>query len=241
MNLWIRYALQSQEENVFDYLLDRMRQTYEEPCATMADFRRRTTKHKGDVFEEFCVLYIQSLEKYDNVWLLKDVPNDVLEKLNLKRRDMGIDIICEKNGKYTAVQAKYKKPTKNGLYNRLSWKACSTFYALVSRTGPWEKYWIITTAKSINRIGKKTYRDKSTCLKSLENIPRNLWWKMSGLRENGLKLGTLEKSEEQKIRDKRVEVFSRERIGPQQLGSRLRISAEEIRQKRLLAFSEKMK
>lgn len=207
---WIRSALYQEQQTVFDYLLDRIRQDYETPCGTLQDFKRKTTKHKGDVFEEFCVLYLQSLQKFDHVWLLKDVPNDILENLGLTRRDMGIDIIAQNGVKFTAVQAKYKKPTKNGLYNRLSWSACSTFYALVSRSGPWEKYWIITTAKGINRIGKKCKKDKSICLSGLKNIKTSLWWKMSGLQENGQQtVSTTQKMTQEQIRQQRLSHFSK--------------------------------
>lgn len=174
---WIRVA---QHQPVpFDVVLEKMREDYETPAPDMLSFRRRTTKHKGDTFEVFCLIYLQSLGKYDDVWLLKDVPNDVLNHLKLKRRDMGIDLIAVRNGKYTAIQAKYKKPTKNGLYNRLSWKACSTFYALASRTGPYERVWVMTTAKSVCRAGTKTRKDYSTCLAGFRAIPKSVWSKMA--------------------------------------------------------------
>jgi predicted helicase len=41
---------------------------------------------------------------YENVWRLEDVPESILEKLSLKRRDMGIDIICQNGDAFSAVQ-----------------------------------------------------------------------------------------------------------------------------------------
>jgi predicted helicase len=55
--------------------------------------------------------------------------------LGLKRQDMGIDLICERNGRYTAVQCKYKKPSGTKSKTIVTWSQLSTFYALVLRTG----------------------------------------------------------------------------------------------------------
>jgi hypothetical protein len=40
---------------------------------------RDNKKIRGDIFEEFCVLYLQHVKKYPRVWLLKDVPDDIIE------------------------------------------------------------------------------------------------------------------------------------------------------------------
>jgi predicted helicase len=83
---------------------------YDAPAHSLTELRSRENKKKrGDIFEEFCTLYLLNIKKYSNVWLLKDVPENILVKLQLKRQDMGIDIIVENNGLYKAVQCKYKK------------------------------------------------------------------------------------------------------------------------------------
>jgi predicted helicase len=57
---------------------------------------RDNKKIRGDVFEEFCVLYLKYARNYTNVWRLEDVPEHILGGLGLKRPDMGIDIVAER-------------------------------------------------------------------------------------------------------------------------------------------------
>jgi hypothetical protein len=142
---------------------------------------RDNKKIRGDVFEDFSVLYLKHVRGYDQVWRLEDVPNHVLGGLGLKRPDMGIDIIAEKNGKYSAVQCKYKKHTTIKPVNILSWKALSTFYALCLRSGPWEKYIVMTNCDYVRHAGKKTPKDLSICLKTFQNTTKEEWTRMCNL------------------------------------------------------------
>ena len=174
------YAIYLQSPpNLFDAFLVKCQSYYETPAHTFTEMRNRDNKKiRGDIFEEFCVLYLQHVKKYPAVWLLKDVPDEVIEKLSLGRRDMGIDIIAQTSrGTYVAVQCKYKKHT-GFRKNVLSWKSLSTFYALCLRTGPWEKYVVITNCIYTRHQGKKTKQDQSICLKSLQNITGDEWLKM---------------------------------------------------------------
>lgn len=57
----------------------------------------------------------------------------------------------------------------------------STFYALCLRTGPWERYVVMTNCDFIRAVSKKTENDKSICLKSFQGIPNDVWLKMSGM------------------------------------------------------------
>jgi superfamily II DNA or RNA helicase len=89
------------------------------------------TKEKGDIFELLTKLYLQINHKYsqlfDNVWLYNEVPTNILKKLNLPTKDMGIDILAEtKNGDYWAIQCKYKSDESKSL----TWKEISTFQSL---------------------------------------------------------------------------------------------------------------
>jgi hypothetical protein len=106
--------------------------------------------------------------------LLKEVPDDILMMLNMKRRDMGIDLIVEHNGDFYAVQCKYKKAF-TFKKNVLSWKQLSTFYALCMRTGPFNKYIIMTNCDYTRHQGDKTEKDLSICLKSFQNITKDEW------------------------------------------------------------------
>ena len=167
---------------LFDEFIKECQKWYDEPAHTFTEMRTRDNKKiRGDVFEEFCVLYLKHVRGYNNVWLLKDVPEDVLEKLSLKRPDMGIDILCEQNGKYSAVQCKYKKHTGYKSKTIVTWKQLSTFYALVLRTGPWEKYIVMTNCDYVRHMGKKTPKDLSICMKRFQQMTKEQWTSMCGL------------------------------------------------------------
>lgn len=145
--------------NLFDEFLLGCQEWYERPAHSLLELKSRDNKKiKGDIFEEFCVLYLKYVKEFANVWLLKDVPAELLTKLSMKRQDMGIDLICETSiGQFIAVQCKYKKAT-GFKQNVLSWRSLSTFYALCLRTGPWSKYIIMTNCVYTRHQGKKRRR-----------------------------------------------------------------------------------
>jgi hypothetical protein len=165
--------------NLFDEFVKECASWYESGAHSLAEMRARDNKKtRGDIFEEFCVLYLQYARGYETVWRLDDVPEDILTKLSLKRRDMGIDIVVEHEGRYMAVQCKYKKHTERK--NSVSWTALSTFYALCLRTGPWDKYIVMTNCDYTRHEGKKTEKDMSLCLGTFRGIPKEGWLKMCG-------------------------------------------------------------
>ena len=75
------YAIYLQSPpNLFDAFLIKCQTYYETPAHTFTEMRNRDNKKiRGDIFEEFCVLYLQHVKKYPRVWLLKDVPDDIIE------------------------------------------------------------------------------------------------------------------------------------------------------------------
>ena len=76
--------------NLFDKFIIECQNYYEKPAHTLLEIKQRDNKKlKGDIFEEFCVLYLKKIKNFNNVWLLKDVPVNILLKLNMKRQDMG--------------------------------------------------------------------------------------------------------------------------------------------------------
>jgi predicted helicase len=164
--------------NLFDEFMTECQKWYDEPAHSFVEMRTRDNKKiRGDIFEDFSVLYLKHVRKFDQVWRLQDVPTEVLEQLGLKRQDVGIDIIAEKAGKYSAVQCKYKKHT-SVKKNILSWKALSTFYALCLRSGPWDKYIVMTNCEYARHEGKKSYKDLSICLRTFRKISKNDWFNM---------------------------------------------------------------
>jgi predicted helicase len=168
--------------NLFDEFQAECQKWYEQPAHTFTEMRTRDNKKiRGDIFEDFTVLFLKHARDFQEVWRLGDVPDNVLDKLGLKRnQDMGVDIVAKKDNKYYAVQCKYKKHT-SFKKNILTWKQLSTFYALCLRTGPWEKYIVVTNCEYTRHAGKKTTKDVSICLKTLQNITKEQWTKMCEL------------------------------------------------------------
>jgi predicted helicase len=169
--------------NLFDEFISECQKWYSLPAHSLTEMRTRDNKKiRGDIFEDFCESYLKNIKKYNNVWRLEDVPNTILELLKLKRRDMGIDIIVEHNGLYFAVQCKYKKHTERK--NSVSWKSLSTFYALCLRTGPWDKYIVMTNCDYARHEGEKTEKDLSICLGTFRKITKEEWVLMCDITGN---------------------------------------------------------
>jgi predicted helicase len=195
-------------KNLFDTFQEECQKWYEAPAHSLVEMRSRDNKKiRGDVFENFCVLFLKYAKGYEKVWRLADVPEDVLATLGLKRRDMGIDIIAEKNSKYTAVQCKYKKHTTVKPKNVLSWKALSTFFALCLQSGPWEKHIVMTNCDYVRHAGKKTPKDVSICLKTFRNTSKETWIQMCELQEPVQLTVTKRPKTSEELRAARLAVF----------------------------------
>lgn len=168
--------------NLWDAFSEECRAFYETPAHSFVEMRTRENKKlRGDLFEEFCVMYLKHVRSYAQVWRLEDVPTEILERLGMGRRDMGIDLVAEKDGKYAAIQCKYK--TWTGAKKPIvTWKSVSTFYALCMRTGPWDKYIVMTNCAYVRHQGKKTPKDLSICQKTLQAITKEQWTKMCELK-----------------------------------------------------------
>jgi len=200
--------------NLFDEFIIECQKWYSLPAHSLVEMRKRNNKKiRGDIFEEFCVLYLKHIGNYEKVWRLEDVPDEILLKLSLKRRDMGIDIICENNGIYTAVQCKYKKHTNNRKHC-VTWKELSTFYALCLKTQiSWEKYIVMTNCQYVTHMGQKTEKDQSICIGTFRNITKDNWIKMSGLIGQTLNNNVSEQNTNviltpEELRAKRIAFFS---------------------------------
>ena len=193
-------------QNCFDEFIKECQAWYSKPAHTFTEMRVRSNKKiRGDIFEEFCVLYLKHVKGYDTVWLLHDVPDEILEKLSLKRRDMGIDIIISTGTGYIAVQCKYKAPSDKKTC--IPWKALSTFYALCLRTGPWEKYIVMTNCHFTRHQGPKTEKDVSMCLGTFRAISSESWIKLCGAQGETLDTENTNLTKEE-LRLKRLQFYS---------------------------------
>jgi len=192
----IRYGLSKTDSDIFQNITDRIQTLYEAPTGNMNELKKKNTKSKGNTFEVFCKLYLIALG-FKEVYLLNEVPEELLKILGLTRRDVGIDLICINiDNEYCAVQCKYRvAPLRRP--NVLSWKSLSTFYALCSRCN-FKKHIIMTNCLYTRKFGHKDTKDYSICFKRFQNTSRSFWLKILGDVGNVLGSGEI-KIDEMKI------------------------------------------
>jgi len=87
-------------------------------------------KEKGNLFETFTYYLIKHEPRLNNglekIWMFNDIPKNILTELNLPSTDKGIDLLAVINGKYYAIQCKFRQdPNKI-----ISWGELSTFFGL---------------------------------------------------------------------------------------------------------------
>ena len=150
-------------------------------------------------------------QEFENVWLLKELPVDVREKLTLTKRDMGIDLVVQdKKGHYSAVQCKYKNPYKKGKVpgttiirrEQVNFDELCTFLVLCERSGPWKTYIVMTNGTGIRRVGRRSTKDCSRCLKWFQKTSIDTWYKIAGMEGQTLK----EKNDEDDTQEKNVDI-----------------------------------
>jgi hypothetical protein len=130
---------------------------------TLTSNHGTNTTQVGTQFEEFCKLYLK-FKGYD-CWDLKECPGEHLTRLNLERRDIGIDLIAHRDDQWFAVQCKYRSPTRDKLGRTrhcVGWKELSTFLSIAARTGGqngWTKHIVMTNAKNVSWQGRKNDKD----------------------------------------------------------------------------------
>lgn len=168
--------------DIFDHFVYEVINYRDTPATNLTELRENTkrNKYKGYLFEFFCKKYFEKIVKVDNIWLIKECPENILRELHLTKKDFGIDLIMYKNGKYSPIQCKFKNPKKlrkdlemKYNYQNVTWRDLSTFYSLCDRSGPkegWEKLIVFTNCKYVNRKGKKNQKDHSICYNSLNNM-----------------------------------------------------------------------
>jgi hypothetical protein len=149
----------------------------------------------------------------DIVYTIKNLPDTLREELNLRRQDLGIDLIAKKSGKWIAVQCKYRGisqykvvPGTRIRTNVLPWSELATFYALVERTGPFTHYIVMTSAESIRRVGGKKTKDVSICKGSFEKLTASDWFLMLEIEGNVLD-GESSNPPKKDLREMRLKYF----------------------------------
>ena len=209
LNELLHKILLKSPTNLFDEFIMECQNFYELPAHSLNEIKTRDNKKfRGDIFEEFCVLYLKYVKNYENVWRLEDVPDNILEQLSLKRKDMGIDLIAEDKGIFSAVQCKYKKYLA---YKKTSvtWKALSTFYALCMRSGPWNKYIVMTNCNYARHVGKKTEKDLSICVGTFRKITKEDWTKMCQITGHIIEDNIQKSLTQEELRAKRIAFYDK--------------------------------
>jgi predicted helicase len=218
-----------------DKIIQFCQEYYDKPAHSLTEIKmQKNKKLKGDVFEIFCKKYFQHAFKikFKNVWLLSEVPEEVLGNLKLDNHDLGIDIIAEDmNNKFYAIQAKYRKKQYK-LKHGIPWKQLATFYGLVNKTGPWEKHIVITNADYVRHIGKKTFKDISVCYGTLKKIKQEEWIKMGEMQGSSINPEIIEEKEPEPEKPKR------KKGNKLCEGRKNRLTMDQIREKRLEYFSK---
>ena len=136
---------------------------------------RNKKKIIGDIWEEFCKKYLKEIKEYKQVKLLAELSDEERELWSLKKKDVGIDIICiDTDDTVIAVQCKFRSK------GNITWREISTFEALCARTGPWKYHLVMTNVPRINREGKTNPKDKSITKYHFDKLERHLWNRICG-------------------------------------------------------------
>lgn len=197
------------KDNKFDILMQQIESYIEGKSASnMAELKEKAKnkKKKGDLFESFCFLYLLKIAQHDEVWFYKDFPKERKEQFHLTKNDYGIDIISKKGEGYYAIQCKYRKPQDKS--QTISWKSLSTFYAMVSKSGPWIKHITMTNVNGCRHIGEKTDKDWSICIGTFRGMKHFDWLKMIDSESNHIKMNTsIVVPNKNELRNKRLDFY----------------------------------
>jgi len=200
--------MDTHEQNRFDLLMQDIENYIDGPMAhTMSQLKEKANnkKKKGDLFESFCYLYLQKVLEHDQVWFYKDIPKELKDQFHLPKTDFGIDLVSRKGDGYYAIQCKYRRPQER--MQLISWQSLSTFYAMVTKSGPWVKHITMTNTNGCRHIGEKTDKDWSICIGTFRKIDHFDWLKM-GVAENSETMENTLVPTKEDLRNKRLEYYS---------------------------------
>jgi hypothetical protein len=199
--------LLSTEKNVFEGFLFWLSSLNFTSSSMEALKKSDDSKRKGRIFEIFCRDWLQSSESYDEVLLLSDIPSDLLSQLNMSQQDKGIDMIARKGTRFTAIQVKYRKPTKSRGTSSVTWKQLSTFISLCQTTGPFDRNIVMTNLPRVSWAGRKPDSFSVIGFLNFRNTERNYWMRMIGTFTE-YKLSEEKNPEKEKVRSLREVHFT---------------------------------
>jgi hypothetical protein len=160
--------------NVFDEFISEVEAYFHRQVSTISEMKERENKKaKGDVWELFCRDWLIASQRYVGVWLLKDFQAQFSS--NLPKQDNGIDLIAQTPTGWVAIQCKYRSKAKT-----TDWKGLATFIGLCERTGPWEKFLVMTNCSGVTRKVPLTAKDQSICVGTFRGTNRETWLRLTG-------------------------------------------------------------
>jgi HJR/Mrr/RecB family endonuclease len=195
-----------ESQNVFDTLTFLIGTARHKPAHTLQELKDKNTKLVGDLWEEFCKMYL--IQKGFNAKFIHELSLEERQILKLNKQDVGIDIIAYKDNLVFAVQCKYRSKTVDKMkrtVHRVSWRDVSTFIALCTTTGPYAQHIIMTNADYVTRYGHKNEQDITIAKKTFQNESRDFWMACVGYTYNKVEKEEKETNESNmiEIRDKR--------------------------------------
>lgn len=160
------------DKNVFDAIIHGITMDFTKCVSNMKDMQERDSmKRKGDIWELFCKDWLLATGEYQAVYLLDEYN---AQFGCITRQDNGIDLLAQTTTGWHAIQCKYRSK------GYVTWKMLSTFIALCERTGPWDKYIVMTNAPGVTHKLPRTPKDKSICYRRFANTPREHWMRIIG-------------------------------------------------------------
>ena len=132
------------------------------------------TYSKCMIWEDFTYDFLKT--KYDTVIHRNKIHSDCF---HLPKKDIGIDLVAIRNGKYSAVQAKFRKK-----YRNITWREFCTFDTLCNRSGPWSEKIVVTTSKAVNLYGMKCEKDRFYGYDFFNNMEKEEWMYILNKSEN---------------------------------------------------------
>lgn len=123
----------------------------------------------GKIFEVFSKLYFMAepsvKDDYKNVWLYNEIPTEIKDLLDLTDIEYGVDLLLEDfEGKYTAVQCKYRK-NENSI---LSWSKdkLANLFGFCPKAN---YYMVFTNVSGVDDVTKNRYKNDFT-LYSIQDL-----------------------------------------------------------------------
>lgn len=177
----INRHLQHSDDKIFNLVLADIISYHNRPVHNISDLKQKEDKHlKGRAWELFCQAWLRASNKYQNVWLLSEVPVEIRQSLKLSKLDCGIDLVVQTQTGFISVQCKFREKGK-----LLPWKSVDSFVGLTLLTGPWQGGIIMTNLAGIGRKQVPVEGKFKCCgYKTFAKTSREVWIRMAQITPN---------------------------------------------------------